>query len=302
MKMARSAGTSAALAAALFGLAPAARADLIKPGFDLFHTTSAVLASPGGPISFDSYALANWSPSLGVLQNTDTIVARKDGVGSFPQSVSVEVEALSLKSHSAVDLGWFGGPSGLFADLYATINNPSGFEKMSAGGNRNGVCDVGETCSALPGVPQPDALPASASTMTIKGGVAGGSFDSTLNVYADLIFTAVGDRSTVYFFMPADHDPGTPGIQPIVLKATGSPWSGTPGASYPLDPVIGDLYLPAGGFYSGPILHEPDITGTVHNVDPSAPEIDPASGTSALTLILGSLGLLSGRRQRRHTP
>jgi hypothetical protein len=193
----------------------AAHAAFINPGYDLFTTipgpfTFAIL--PGfGTVHFQGVPVGPGS--------TDTIVHRIDGIDTLPigtsATINIELAILSLRSTAPVSLG-----GGVFADVYATI----------------------DTLPLLyPNLPQPDPLPRSAGTMTIRRDWEhGGTFDTSFNVFADLIFTTIGGNPN----NPGDRlfsmvDSG------VTLMTIGAPW---------LDqPVPGQdrhtAALPSGGFH-----------------------------------------------------
>ncbi|WP_460035797.1 PEP-CTERM sorting domain-containing protein [Methylothermus subterraneus] len=129
----------------------------------------------------------------------DTIVLRKNGLNDGDldpnndfgdlNAVDIELVALHLMSTSVVDFTPIGGPSA--ADLHVVINKPT--EDIGApGGNDDGVCDAGETCRTIPGLPTP-SLSASTGKMTVNHEYAnGGTFNSFFDVFAELILTTPG--------------------------------------------------------------------------------------------------------------
>ncbi len=229
------------------------------------------------------------NPVGGALGNTDTIVLRKDGIGPFgPPSgtgtIDIELVALSLVSVNPVDLTPLGGPFiGVFADLHVTINKETE-DIGAAGGNDDGVCDGGETCTTVAGIAQPDALSPSIGQMKVNHTVTdGGDFDScygtTLDpgscstlgvtgggVFADSIFTVVGGDPNipldVLINQPADR---------ITLSGAGNPWSHTAPPFTPPDPIY-----PSGGFFPGVA---PGTGGTAVGITHTGPHpnLDPAS-------------------------
>jgi hypothetical protein len=219
------------------------RALEIGPGFNLFATV---------PFSFDLFGDGN----LVMLEgkpfgpgNTDTIVQR---TGSLPAGgtgdTPIELVELSLQSVSPVKIGTS------FYDVFVTI------DKLGLG------------------IPQPDPLPPSVGMIhvlthvdTADGG--GGTFDSPLDVVADLILQPVTGGTPLHFADP----------NAVHLEAMGVSWSHTPPPNYPVD----DRY-PAGDFYSDPIVHQGP-----HPVNPSSPE-----PTTGLLLGLGLAGFAVGRKPR----
>lgn len=207
-------------------------------GYDLFQT------SPGSKVDLSAF-------NLGIVQlkgvpiepctgNTDTIMHRTSNV-SGSGTTPVEVTALFMESVNPVTV------NGQQIDLYFTINNSNGTISTNV-------------------LPQPDALPRSNGTVTIR---ADGTFDSKITVNADMIGVPAGASVT----NPANwvsHNPAPS----VTLTSTASPWHTTPPAGYP---SCGPF--PSGGFFPFPVHNGP------HPVTPSTCNVaipaDPAPGTAA---------------------
>lgn len=184
-------------------LCPAALAQ--NAGYDLFQTGSGTQLDLGtlGTVTLQGVAVQS---NLG---NTDTIVQRTQ---NGPGTVNVSVYALFMKSTSPITY------SGQSADVYVTINNSGGNISTST-------------------LPQPDSLTASGGTVTIY---SGGTFDSNLNVYADLIFVKAGQPvGTQSNWL------GHQAASSVNLTSTGSSWSSTAPPGYP-----SNSNYPSGGFYA----------------------------------------------------
>ncbi|NJO14481.1 MAG: hypothetical protein HC877_01660 [Thioploca sp.] len=220
----------------------------LQPGFDLFKTgvggTSINLSSLNGPIV---QLQGNSLLLVGESNSIDTIVYRHLGV-DLPDplnsvgTVPIQLVGLSLKSTNSFDIGFLGFPAGTRADLYVIID------------------------AALPGRIYPplprqlDNLQPSIGTMTIRrtewGLPNGGSFNSTLSIYADLIFVrAGGSLNNASDWLYQTPDP----MAPFVLNGSGNWSNNTPLNNYH------NLY-PAGGFYPTSITHQPPPQGHIHTV------------------------------------
>jgi len=191
-------------------------------GYDLFQT------SPGTFVDLSAFNLGNVRlkgvPIQPCTGNTDTIMHRTTdvpGSGSTP----VEVTALFMKSVNSVTV------NGQQLDIYITINNSNGTISTNV-------------------LPQPDPLPLSTGTVTIR---ADGTFDSKITVNADMIGVPAGTSVT----NPANWVAHTPAPS-ITLTSTSSPWHSTPSAGYP---ACGPF--PPGGFFPFPVHNGP------HPVTPS---------------------------------
>ncbi|BAP57514.1 hypothetical protein THII_3217 [Thioploca ingrica] len=218
----------------------------LQPGFDLFKTgaeggTSINFSSRNGPIV---PLQGNSELLVGQPNSIDTIVYRQSGVNlpdplSSVGTVAIQLVALSLKSTNSFDIGFLGFPAGTRADLYVIIDAPPG--------------------RIFPPLPL-DNLQPSIGTMTIQrtewGIPDGGSFSSTLSIYADLIFVRAGgslNNSGDWLY----HTPDP--MAPFVLNGLGT-WSNqTPSNNYH------NLY-PAGSFYPISITHQPPPQGHIHTV------------------------------------
>ena len=180
-------------------------------GYDLLQTGS------GASVDLSSLGLGNVAlqgvPIQTSLGNTDTIMHRtQDTVGGG--QTPVEVTALFMKSKSSVTF------NGQAADVYVTVNNSKGAISTSV-------------------LPQPDTT-SSSGTVTVY---SGGTFDSSINVTADLIFVKAGTSVT-----NSANYLGHQAASPITLSSTGSSWSASPPAGYPSSSTF-----PSGGFYPRPV-------------------------------------------------
>ncbi len=191
-------------------------------GYDLFQT------SAGTFVDLSAFNLGNVRlkgvPIQPCTGNTDTIMHRTSdvpGSGSTP----VEVTALFMESANPVTV------NGQQIDLYFTINNSGGTISTNV-------------------LPQPDALPRSTGTVTIR---ADGTFDSKITVNADLIGVPAGASVT----NPANWVSHTPAPS-ITLTSSASPWHSSPPAGYP-----SCAPFPSGGFFPFPVHNGP------HPVTPS---------------------------------
>ena len=209
-------------------------------GYDLFQT------SPGTNVDLSRFNLGNVKlkgvPIQPCTGNTDTIMHRTSdvpGSGTTP----VEVTALFMESVNPVTV------NGQQIDLYFTINNSNGTISTSV-------------------LPQPDALPRSTGTVTIR---SDGTFDSKITVNADMIGVPAGASVT----NPANWVSHTPAPS-VTLTSTASPWHTSPPTGYP-----SCTPFPSGGFFPFPVHNGP------HPVTPStcnnvvAVPADPASGAAA---------------------
>jgi len=138
--------------------------------------------------------------------NADTIMFRPQAVPSGGGTIPVVLYALFMKSTSPIP---FNGSS---ADVYVTVNNSGGAISTSV-------------------LPQPDSLAASNGTITVYPNAqgTGGTFDSTITINADIIFVAPGASVT-----NSANYLGSQAAPPITLSQTGSSYSTTAPAGYPL--------------------------------------------------------------------
>lgn len=207
-------------------------------GYDQFQTGSPTAFNlPGiGTVNFQGVPIGS---STG---NADTIIQRNGGGGTF----SLSVYALFLKSTSPVTI------NGQSADLYATINNTGGAVSTSV-------------------LPQPDALNASTGTLTITStDSTGGTFNSNLTIYADLIFVKPGTSVT----NPANWIAHQAQTQGKVLVAVEIVWNNTPPPGYP-------TCLPAGVFYVYKIAgaNHPHVVQAAVTQCQTTPAAHPAGGS-----------------------
>jgi hypothetical protein len=205
-------------------------------GYDLLQTGS------GASIDLSSVNLGN-VPLNGVpvqssLGSTDTIMHRTQDVPSGGGTVPLEVTALFMKSASSVTF------NGQQVDVYVTINNSGGKIATSV-------------------LPQPDSLSGSTGTMTVR---TDGTFDSSFNVNADVIFVKAGTSVT-----DSTNYVGHQAAKTISLSSTNSTYTTTPPAGYPSSSTF-----PSGGIYPRPVHNGP------HPVVPSkcSSGVQPTSPTT----------------------
>jgi hypothetical protein len=154
-----------------------------------------------------------------------------------------------MESVAPVNIG------GSFFDIFVDINNSGGAIPQSM-------------------LPQPDALTPSTGSLTVTENASGtgGTYTSTLNVFADVLIEPTGTGTI------AQHIPDLIGV---TLSSTGGTWSTTPGAT-----DLHNATYPAGGFY---ITNVGTHTGPHPVTQSTAPE--PASyilmgaGICALAMI-----------------
>jgi len=222
----------------------------IFPGYDYLTTPAGTATLDLTPFSLGIVPLG----SHGIQgTTTDTIVRRYDGLpdgGTGP--IDVEIVALSLRSVSPVSIG----PS--FFDVFVVID-------------ASGLWSVD---------PPPQPLPPSSGVLTVTSHVGdGGTFDSFFDVFADIVFTEVGNPSNTFHQQ----------APPVHITSTGSTWT----HSLAIDPSMG-------GFAPGPISHTGPHPQTVPAEGPFPHPIPEPS-----TLLLGfcatvGLGLMAiGRRAGR---
>ncbi|HET9164348.1 MAG TPA: hypothetical protein VFP11_00010 [Candidatus Angelobacter sp.] len=212
-------------------------------GYDLLQTGS------GASIDLSSVNLGNVAlngvPIQGGTGTTDTIMHRTQDVPQGGGSVPLEVTALFMKSVSPVTF------NGQQVDVYVTINNSGGKVSTSV-------------------LPQPDSLSGSTGTMTIR---TDGTFDSSFNVNADVIFVKAGTSVT-----NSANYVGHQAAKTISLSSTNSSYTTTPPAGYP-----NSATFPSGGIYPRPVHNGPHPVvpskcGTgVQPISPQSPNTSASS-------------------------
>jgi hypothetical protein len=231
--------------AALFACALPAPAQ--QAGYDLLQTPAG--ASIGVPGVSPSTVTLQGVPICACTGLADTIMHRTANSGGH---ANLTVVALFLKNSVPVTR------SGVNVDVYVTVNNSDGV--------------IGQEV-----LPQPDALPASTGTLTIR---ADGTFDSSFTVHSDIIIVAAGADVR----NPATHIAHFP-APPVSLSANNNVWSALPPAGYPPD-----CFFPANGFYPGGPVPETAPTGPhQHPVRP------PANGCVFYNPATVAAQLVSGR-------
>lgn len=224
-------------AAAVFVYAPPALAQ--QAGYDLLQTPPGGAAiGVGIPGVSPSTVLLEGVPICACTAQTDTIMHRSQASGGH---ANLTVVALFLKNSVPVTRN--GSP----VDIYVTVNNSDGV--------------IGQNV-----LPQPDALPASTGSLTIR---PDGTFDSSFTVHADIIVVARGadvrNPSTHLAHMAAP---------PVSLSANNNVWTPAPPPGYPPE-----CFFPGNGFYPGGPVPETAPTGPhQHPVVPSGP---PTGGNGA---------------------
>jgi len=223
--------------------AASALASAQTAGYDLLQTGS------GASINLTSVGLGNVSlngvPIQGSTGNTDTIMHRTQDVPQGGGTVPLEVTALFMKSVSSVNY------NGQQVDVYVTINNSGGKVSTSV-------------------LPQPDSLSGSTGTMTVR---TDGTFDSSFNVNADVIFVRAGTSVT-----NSANYVGHQAASTISLSSTNSTYTTTPPSGYPSSSTF-----PSGGIYPRPVHNGPHPVipskcGT--GVQPTSPQSPSTSATS----------------------
>ena len=180
-------------------------------GYDLFQTGSgsAVSLPNIGSVPLQGIAIQ------GSTGNTDTMIQRTTSVPQGGGTVKVSMYALFMKSTSPVTI------NGQSADVYVTLNNTGGTISTSV-------------------IPQPDSLSPSTGSLTVR---TDGTFDSSINVNADVIFVKAG-ASVTNSANWIGHQAGPA----VTMSSTNSTWSTTPPAGYPSSGSF-----PSGGFYPNKI-------------------------------------------------
>lgn len=176
-------------------------------GYDLFQTGSgsAVSLPNIGSVSLQGVAIQ------GSTGNTDTMIQRTSSVPPGGGNVNVSMYALFMKSTSPVT---FNGQS---SDVYVTLNNTGGTISTSV-------------------IPQPDSLSPSTGSLTVR---TDGTFDSSINVNADVIFVKAG-TSVTNSANWLGHQAGPS----VTMSSTNSTWSTSAPSGYPAPSGF-----PSGGFY-----------------------------------------------------
>lgn len=250
---------------ALFVAGPASATD-ISTGFDLFET------APGAFFDATGFGLGI-IPMVGLAIGpgpTDTIIARDNGFTCavppcLGNTVNIHMFALSLESAAPINIG------GSFFDVFADINDTAGVIPLSV-------------------LPQPDALNPSTGTLTVDELTnAGGTFDSSLTVWADIIIADVGQGRTEAAALSNSNCAAPPchfAAPAISLSSTGGSWQTT---APPLD--LHNVTYPAGSFY---ITDMGNHTGP----HPVTPALAPEPG-SFVMLGAGLIALYAGRRAKR---
>jgi len=223
-------------------MAASALASAQTAGYDLLQTGS------GASINLSSVGLGNVSltgvPISGGTGNTDTIMHRTQDVPQGGGTVPLEVTALFMKSASSVTY------SGQQVDVYVTINNSGGKVSTSV-------------------LPQPDSLSGSTGTMTVR---TDGTFDSSFNVNADVIFVKAGTSVT-----NSANYVGHQAASTISLSSTNSTYTTTAPSGYPNSSTF-----PSGGIYPRPVHNgaHPVVPSKCGGVQPSSPQQPTSSATS----------------------
>ena len=253
-------GQVAALAVLL--LAGSLLASAQSSGYDVFQTGSGASVDLGslGVVQLQGVAIQS---STG---NADTIMFRPQAVPSGGGTIPVVLYALFMQSISPIN---FNGTS---ADVYITVNNSGGAIATSI-------------------LPQPDSLAASNGTITVYPNAqgTGGTFDSSITINADVIFVPAGASVT----NPANYL-GHQTASPITLSQTGSSYSTTAPAGYPLQssPTLplasaastsAAATLSSGGFFPHPVHTGPHPVVPAQKTGGGGCPPTPTSPTNAAT-------------------
>jgi hypothetical protein len=209
----------AALLLGCSGLAAAQCAGQNFGGFDLLQTVNGTQDnSPGGGLGSVTFTGV---PLGGQAGTADTIVCRETSLDNpIPaggQSVPIQVVALLLQGTAMYN--------GVMRNVYAVINQTQ---------NTSGVYQI--PTNQLPVPPSGTTLEPSTGTMQV---FPGGTFNTTsLTIQAYIIVVPLGEPVTytpqvAAFPMNADS-----------INSTGSTWTTTPPAGYPVSTTF-----PSGGFY-----------------------------------------------------
>jgi len=225
-------GYVAALAVLL--LAGSLFASAQSSGYDVFQTGSGASVDLGtlGVVPLKGVPIQS---STG---NADTIMFRPQAVPSGGGTIPVVLYALFMKSTGPINY------NGNSADVYITVNNSSGAISTSV-------------------LPQPDSLSASNGTITVYPNAqgTGGTFDSSITINADVIFVKANTSVT-----NSANYLGNQAASPITLSQTGSSYTTTAPAGYPLQSTATPLQplgnaasttasvtLTSGGFFPKPV-------------------------------------------------
>ena len=232
-------------------LAASAVASAQTAGYDLLQTGS------GASIDLTSVGLGNVPlngvPIQGSTGSTDTIMHRTQDVPQGGGTVPLEVSALFMKSASSINY------NGQQVDVYVTINNSGGKVSTSV-------------------LPQPDSLSGSTGTMTVR---TDGTFDSSFNVNADVIFVKAGTSVT-----NSANYVGHQAASTISLSSTNSTYTTAPPSGYP-----NSATFPSGGIYPRPVHNGPHPvipSKCGSGVQPTSPQSPSTSATSKQSTSSGS--------------
>jgi hypothetical protein len=222
--------------------AASALASAQTAGYDLLQTGS------GASINLTSVGLGNVPlngvPIQGSTGTTDTIMHRTQDVPQGGGTVPLEVTALFMKSASSVTY------NGQPVDVYVTINNSGGKVSTSV-------------------LPQPDSLSGSTGTMTVR---TDGTFDSSFNVNADVIFVKAGTSVT-----NSANYVGHQAASTISLSSTNSTYTTSAPSGYPSSTTF-----PSGGIYPRPVHNGPHpvIPSKCGTAQPASPQSPTTSATT----------------------
>jgi len=222
--------------------AASALASAQTAGYDLLQTGS------GASINLTSVGLGNVPlngvPIQGSTGTTDTIMHRTQDVPQGGGTVPLEVTALFMKSASSVTY------NGQPVDVYVTINNSGGKVSTSV-------------------LPQPDSLSGSTGTMTVR---TDGTFDSSFNVNADVIFVKAGTSVT-----NSANYVGHQAASTISLSSTNSTYTTSAPSGYPSSTTF-----PSGGIYPRPVHNGPHpvIPSKCGTAQPTSPQSPTTSATT----------------------
>lgn len=197
-----------ALGALVAVLSPAAVAQC--NGYDQFQTGSPTqfdlsgihLTGDTGPVNFQG------SPFDSSFGNADTIIKRSPDPNGNPNLCILSVYALNLKSIGTVNYTDPTTGTVTQVDVTATINNTGG---------------------PLPSQPDPLTSQSNGTLNITSSGSTGGTFDSTLFIYADIVAVETANPSHV---LVSQQFPDS-GQKGKTLVATEIQWHTTPPSGYP---------------------------------------------------------------------